>query len=155
MRHTHLRTWRVHALYSGAILFAIYPFTFILLHLFSYETAPVVICAFILLGNTAIFGHQLYTAVARRRDFVCRIDDSRLLCICPEPSGGDSFDIAIADIDVIEVDDGVVTIRLQDGSKHWLTSNYGNPANEFITSILDSNPTTKLVHSSVSQPPDS
>lgn len=78
--------------------------------------------------------------IRRRGTFRCILDDAQIQCVCPVRHKGESFTLRLDEIECIEkeVDDGSRRWYLHgcDGKRYWLTSNYGNPDDEFIREIL-------------------
>lgn len=144
MIYTHTRSWKSRVVYSAATLLFAYPLVAIIMHVLQWRTGAVLIGLLILVGNSILFGHEIYDAMARRRNFVCTITERRLICECPSAPTGYSFDIAIAEILEVVVDDDDVILKLQDGLEYRLTSNYGNPRGYFIKLILQANPAVRL-----------
>ena len=77
--------------------------------------------------------------IAKKQEFVCRITDGRIECLCPVPGCGESFVVRIDAIVKIEKERWEDSVRWylwdNEGQRHWLTSNYDNPAEEFIRII--------------------
>ena len=144
MSYTHTRSWQSRVVCSAATLLFAYPFVAVLMHIFQWRTDVVLFGLLILAGNSILFGHEIYDSVARRRNFLCTITEQRLICECPCEPAGYSFDINIAEILEVVVDDDDVVLKLQDGREYWLTSNYGNPRGYFITLIMQANPAIRL-----------
>ena len=144
MNCTHTRSWQSRVAYSVATLLFAYPFVAMIMHVFEWKTDVVVFGLLLLAGNSVLFGREIYDAIARRRNFVCAITDQRLRCECPDEPAEYSFDIAIAEIREVVVDDDDVTLKLQDGREYQLTSNYGNPRGYFITLMMQANPAIRL-----------
>lgn len=144
MNYTHTRSWQSRVAYSVATLMFAYPFVAMIMHVFEWKTDVVVFGMLLLAGNSILFGREIYDAIARRRNFVCAITDQRLRCECPDEPAEYSFDIDIAEIIEVVVDSDDVTLKLQDGREHQLTSNYGNPRGYFITLMIQANPAIRL-----------
>ena len=77
--------------------------------------------------------------IAKSQEFVCRITDGRIECLCPVPGCGESFVVRIDAIAKIERERWEDSVRWylwdNDGQRHWLTSNYDNPVEDFIEVI--------------------
>ncbi len=144
MNYTHTRSWQWRVAYSVATLLFAYPFVAMIMHVFQWKTDIVVFGLLLLAGNSILFGREIYDAIARRRNFVCAINDQRLRCECPDEPAEYSFDIDIAEIIEVVVDSDDVTLKLQDGREYRLTSNYGNPRGCFITLVMQANPAIRL-----------
>lgn len=69
-------------------------------------------------------------------EFHCRLDEQRFHCFSPVEASGDSFDLAIDEIAKIEREDWADDCRWyvwdSNGNRHWVSSNYDNPAQKFI-----------------------
>ncbi len=81
--------------------------------------------------------------VMQGEEFVCRIDESCIQCFCPVSVCGQTFKIHIADVVKVEREEWSDSHRwyLWDkaGRKYWLTSNYGNPADQIIELVREAN----------------
>ena len=146
MRYLYRRTWRSEVGNTIAVFCFIYPFAIFWVYLFSYAIVPTIFASVLVAILTAIGCFHVRSAVKSKTDFVCAIEDDYLRCVCPDRTSGESFKIAIADLSIIEVNDGWVTLKMDDGCEYWLTSNYGNPSGYFINLLLEANPNGKLVH---------
>jgi hypothetical protein len=77
--------------------------------------------------------------IAKRQEFVCRITDGRIECLCPVSGCGESFVVRIDAIVKIEKERWEDSVRWylwdNEGQRHWLTSNYDNPVEDFIEVI--------------------
>ena len=102
------------------------------------------LCAFLLVGLTALFGWEIYFSLAHRKNFECTLDGDRIWCISPSPTTGHSFDLLLTEITKITIDDGKVTLIAESGEEFWLTSNYGNPAGQFVQLIEQSAPSVAI-----------
>jgi hypothetical protein len=144
MNMTHRQTWQSHLIFCAAQLAFAYPFALVFLYIFSWELLPLVVISLILLGGTVLCGSEIYDAITKRRDFLCAIDRGRIRCECPSESTGSSFDLAIAELACIEINDDRVTLLTKTGEKYWLTSNYGNPAGRFVRALVKVNPDVEV-----------
>ncbi len=94
--------------------------------------------------NTLLLGHHIYSIVKLKQDFACSITATHFMCSCPDPHSGESFEIVIADLSTIEISNGRINLRLQNGSEHRLTRSFGNPSGYFIKLLLEANPRSTL-----------
>lgn len=144
MSLTHKQSWQSHLAFCVAHLVFGYPFILVFLYLFSWETFAVAISAILLVGMTALLGHQIYVTATQRQDFFCAINADRIYCECPSQTLGSSFDLLISDIARIKIDDGRVRLYSTSGEDYWLTSNYGNPAHRFVQLLVEANPAIQV-----------
>lgn len=75
--------------------------------------------------------------------FICRLDNETIECVSPVKGCGDSFKVKINDIVKIEKEEWAESYRwyIWDSADHryWPTSNYGNPADDLIEAIRETN----------------
>jgi len=86
-----------------------------------------------------VFSIFLYYAVVNIRankTFICELDDDEIRCVCPVKACGESFTLRLGDVTTVERHEEGDSHRwyLHDttGRRYWLTSNYGNPVDEFV-----------------------
>ena len=136
----------------GSILsiVAMGPFLFALAYFFEFRGVPVAICLALFIFNLIAFGHVIWKTARNPVDFVCELTDAEISCKNPVSHMGDSFSIAICEIDEIREEsnsEGGPTYRLKtrDGKHYWLTSNFGNPVGRLIDELRKLRPEVRLV----------
>ncbi len=82
--------------------------------------------------------------IRARQTFVCELDEDEIRCFTPVKWCGESFTAKISEIQEVEKeewgDDGWRWyIWDKSGRRLWLTSNYDNPADQFIELIRELN----------------
>jgi len=76
-------------------------------------------------------------------EFVCRLSAQWLECQCPVKGLGESFRVAVSEIEGLEESSGDSPswyVWAKDGRRYWLTSNYGNPAFRIVQKLRDLRP---------------
>lgn len=102
----------------------------------------VVYVAFVAIWTAVALPYAILN-IRRGQEFLCRIDESSVECVCPAWGCGQTFSIRIADIAKVERQGWYDSHRwyLWDkaGRRYWLTGNYGNPADQIIELIRETN----------------
>ncbi len=95
-----------------------------------------------LVGEAAVGLLVFYVAMAkirRNETFVCILDDELVECVCPDKTRGDTFRLKLTDLVRIEQqkdgDSHRWYLHDRQGSRHWLTRAYRNPADRFVRRI--------------------
>ncbi len=129
----------------GTILFllAIGPFSYWLASLAEFQGATLWIAIALFVGNLALGSYELWSLVRQPQDFECELTESTIRCVCPASHLGSSFDISLDDLVAIEVssdDSPRIELLTCQGSRYWLTSNFGNPVQRFVTQLKSLRP---------------
>jgi len=95
--------------------------------MFQFQGAPLWICVALFVVNFAFGSHTLWAAAKQPNDFECELTDNAIRCVCPVNGMGATFDIALDDLEGIEVVSSNVV-----GSRHptiWRTDSRQTGAN--------------------------
>jgi len=88
--------------------------------------------------------------ILANREFICRLNDKTLECISPVWGCGETFKLSLTEIIKIEKECWSDSHRwyLVDkaGERYWLTTNYDNPADEFLARIRELCPSVEDVN---------
>jgi len=82
--------------------------------------------------------------IAANAEFICRVTDAEFQCVCPVAGCGDSFAIKVAEITSLEREESAESYRWyvhdRSGARHWITTNYDNPVEDFVEALMALNP---------------
>lgn len=136
LRHRRSRS----RIIAGSVLFllAIGPFHYWIASIFQFHGEPLWICIAVFSGNFALGSYTLWAAAKQPNDFECELTETAIRCVCPVNGMGSTFDIAIDELKGIEaIGDDPPRIELLNcnGTRVWLTSNFGNPARQFVSQL--------------------
>jgi len=105
--------------------------------------------------NLLMYLAVLYSVTRDPKGFHCTLTVSRFSSCCPMVSMGDSFDVALTDIQELVKSDASDSpsyyFRTLDGATYWISPNFLNPDRRFFDAIQKLRPdiATKVTHESV------
>ncbi len=109
---------------------------------FGFQTHTNMLIGAVCVANLILGGYAFLALWRQDKDFICEIDSEKIRCVCPSASMGDTFEIAIKELQAIIVDSDRPKIELVDSQQihYWLTFNFGNPAWRFVHRIRQLRP---------------
>lgn len=138
--------FRITAVVAGFAVMQLFLFPYV------WRENPWFVVAFVVVEFVVVVCGLMYVRanILVGREFICRMDNTYIECRSPVESCGQSFRVAVADIVRIERKGDSESRRwyIHDkaGRRYDLTTNYGNPADEFIRRIREVNSSVVEVH---------
>ncbi len=133
---------------TTVFLLLIGPFLYWLASLAEFQDAAFWVLITLFVGNLGFGLYELWAVIRQPQDFECELTDSTIRCVCPVPRMGSTFDIPLDELVAIEVtsdDSPRIHLLTRNGSRYWLTSNFGNPARRFVTHLRSLRPQVEYI----------
>jgi len=135
----HRRSQKYLVVTTALMICFVGPFLYFLAYWSNFSPLFVWGGIFLFVFNLLMFVAELYWVARYPNGFHCTLTQSRFCCGCPVVSSGDSFDVALTDIQELvkseESESHSYYFKTRDGATYWISPNYSNPARKFFEAI--------------------